>query len=129
MGVQKDPWNTDHIEEMELVEKRCIWRKAGCVCVGSLVFLGTGTRGPFHAPPQLKPMVRGEERKETGKMVPVTTESKESEVQDTEQKWQSLGREGLREARGVKDERGFPKNSRKNESSVARVKESERCKR
>ena len=23
-----------------------------------------GTRGPFHAPPQLKPRVRGEERKE-----------------------------------------------------------------
>ena len=62
--MQKDPGNADHSEEMEIGEKRCIWGKAGCVCVGSLVFLGTGTRGPFHAPPQLEPRVRGEERKE-----------------------------------------------------------------
>ena len=81
MGVLMDPGNADHPEEREIGEKRCIWGKAGCVCVGSLVFLGTGTRGPFHAPPQLEPRARGEERKETGRMVPVTTESKESAVQ------------------------------------------------
>ena len=97
MGVPKDPGNTDHIEERGNGKKRYICGKAGCVCVGSLVFLSTGTRGPFHAPTQLKPRVRGEERKETGKRVPVTTESKESEVQDTEQKKRSWGREGLRE--------------------------------
>ena len=49
MGVQEDPGNADHTEEREIGEKRCIWGKAGCMCVGSLVFLGTGTRGPFHA--------------------------------------------------------------------------------
>ena len=81
MGVLRDPGNADHSEEREIGEKRCIWGKAGCVCVGSLVFLGTGTRGPFHAPPQLEPRARGEERKETGRRVPATTESKESAVQ------------------------------------------------
>ena len=84
VGVLRDPGNPDHSEEREIGEKRCICGKAGCVCVGSLVFLGTGTRGPFHAPPQLEPRARGEERKETGRRVPVTTESKESEVQDME---------------------------------------------
>ena len=81
MGVLRDPGNPDHSEEREIGEKRCIWGKAGCVCVGSLVFLGTGPRGPFHAPTQLEPMARGEERKETSMIVPVTTESKESAVQ------------------------------------------------
>ena len=95
--MPKDPGNTDHIEESGNGNKKCICEKAGYVWVGSLVFLGTGTRGPFHAPTHLKPRVRGEERKETGKRVPVTTENKESEVQDTEQKWQGWGREGLRE--------------------------------
>ena len=83
-GCAEGSGNADHSEEREIGEKRCIWGKAGCMCVGALVFLGTGTRGPFHAPPQLEPSVRGEERKETCKRVPVTTGSKESEVQNPE---------------------------------------------
>ena len=100
--------------------------------MGFLVFLGTGTRGPFRAPPQPKPRVRGEERKETGKRVPATTESKEAEVQDTEQKWQGWGREGLREDTKQGSERLKTVSKRvsgKNEISVARGKKSERRKR
>ena len=74
LGVQKDPGNTDHIEERGNWEEKVHLGKTGCVCVGSLVFLGTGTK---------EPMVRGEELKKTGKRVPVTSKSKESEVQDT----------------------------------------------
>ena len=55
--------------------------KSGVYVCGLLGVPRHGTRGPFHAPPQLEPRARGEERKETGRRVPVTTESKESAVQ------------------------------------------------
>ena len=38
--------------------------KTVCVCRCALCVQSAGTQGPFHAPPQLQPMVRGEEQKE-----------------------------------------------------------------